>query len=348
MKNNIKISVVIPAYNGEKYLRACIESVLNQVRAPDEILIVDDASTDNTSVIAKSDEYSGRIKYYYNNEPTGFVDAWNRAIGFATGDYVTILHQDDMLASDYHYHVERALNRYPQVLHVYSACNYIDSSGKEIKSSPGPHSLDPVLFSGRQYARNYMRSAANNSHIHRCPGVTTSRELLLEKCTYRKEAGHIADDDFFLRVGAFTDVIGISEPLASYRNHSQSETGKLENLSLQLARDYVYQAGYHRGVESLLDIEELATVDLLAVKFINLLLFQSLISSRNDWTIEALRLSTAYREISSGAFNRLLPLWAKPMWQLVGPGLPRITAKLYARLLRMGNLTLRMLRGSVA
>lgn len=55
---------------------------------------------------------------------------------------------------------------------------------------------------------------------------------IFKVCQYREEAGHIADDDFFYRVGQYTDVVGILSPLASYRLHSKSETGHLKNMQL--------------------------------------------------------------------------------------------------------------------
>jgi len=84
-------SVLIPAYNGEKFLMHAIESVLEQGRPADEIIVLDDASQDGTARIAA--RYKDRIKYFYHPEPTGFVDAWNRAIARASCDFVTILHQ---------------------------------------------------------------------------------------------------------------------------------------------------------------------------------------------------------------------------------------------------------------
>ena len=125
----MKFSIVIPARNGEKYLRSAIESALDQTRPADEIIVVDDASADRTAVIARSPEYRGRVTYRFNETPTGFVDAWNRAIGLSLGDFTAILHQDDLLHKDYLLHVGKALSAYPHVRHIYAACDVIDENG---------------------------------------------------------------------------------------------------------------------------------------------------------------------------------------------------------------------------
>ncbi len=74
-KKSIRFSIVIPAHYGKVYLRFAIKSVLNQTRQADEVVVVDDASTDNTEKIAWSSEWKGMVKYYYNEPSTGFVDA---------------------------------------------------------------------------------------------------------------------------------------------------------------------------------------------------------------------------------------------------------------------------------
>lgn len=312
----IVFSVVIPAHNGEQFLRDTIDSAISQTRPFNEILVIDDASTDNTSLIATSPEWQGRVAYRFNSVATGFVDAWNRAVQYASGDFVTILHQDDLLDPCYLEMVERAITLYPAVEHVYSGCNYIDGAGKVIRST-NTASREPICYTGKQYAHNYLAGVQSNQHIHRCPGVTTRRDLLLHRCTYRKEAGHIADDDFFLRVGAFTDVVGIAAPLASYREHRNSETGRLELLSYRLAKDYLFQSRYYLDSETLLNGDDIACIHRQTVRFINLLLFQALLLDNRHWVVAASNMRQEFDALLPGRMETVIPLWAKGMWKLI-------------------------------
>jgi glycosyltransferase involved in cell wall biosynthesis len=340
----MKYSIVIPAHNGERYLRSAIQSALKQSRPADEIIVADDASNDGTAAIARW--FGDRIQYFYNPQSTGFVDAWNRAVTLASGDFVTILHQDDLLHPDYLDHMENAVLRYPGIRHLYAACDYIDAQGKVTKMPPSPFSPEPVLYSGREYAHNYLHGIITNRHIHRCPGVTTARELLLRECTYRKEAGHIADDDFFLRVGSYTDVVGISQPLASYREHPGSSTSKTELMSLRLAQDYVFQVRYHKEHDTLLHDEDKTHVNRMAVKFINLLLFQSLLNDRKDGMDKALNLRKELDSLLPLFMEKNLPPWAKVLWEMTRTGRNNLKASFYVKTLNRGIQARNFIRSS--
>jgi glycosyltransferase involved in cell wall biosynthesis len=332
----ISISIIIPAHNGEKFIRRAIASAMHQTRKADEVIVADDASTDCTAEIAQSAEWGGYVQYYYHEKSRGFVDAWNQAIRRATSDFVTILHQDDVLYPEYLDTIEKAIHYYPKVRHGYVACDYIDEAGDIIKTPQWPYSSAPVLYSGRQYAHNYLHGMVTNNHIHRCAGVATSRELLLNECTYREEAGHIADDDFFLRVGAYTDVVGISQPLAGFRHHMHSVTGTLDLLSLVLARDYVFQVRFHRDNKTLLD-DDVKKLQFQAVKFINLLLFQSLLYKQQEWTKTALALRDELDGMLPSYMEKNLPFWARQMWRITpGNGRRSRAATLYAAVLNAG------------
>lgn len=234
----MKISVVIPTYNGSRFVAEAIESVLKQTRPADEIIISDDNSTDNTLEICS--RFGDKIKIFRNeNGPSGFVNGWNNAMAYATGEYISILHQDDLLAPEFLENITTAIDKYPDVKHFFTPCNYIDGHGDVIKSPDEYCNGELHYYTGLEYARAYMFV---KDHIHRCPGVVTHRDIF-SYCKYRAEAGHIADDDFFLRVGNFTDVVGILKPLSSYREHSSSETGHLNIIELpaRLVRDYDFQ-----------------------------------------------------------------------------------------------------------
>lgn len=231
-------SIVIPTYNGALFIEQAIQSALNQTRKADQIIISDDNSTDATLEICK--KYQDRIIIHRNSEgPSGFVNGWNKAISLATCDYISILHQDDLLQPCFLEAVEQALRLNSDVRHLFVPCNYIDGKGLQIWE---PDYCDGSVrrYSGRDYVHAYQ--TIGHPHIHRCPGVVTHRRIF-DLCKYRTEAGHIADDDFFYRVGQYTDIIGIMQPLASYRLHDLSETGHLKDIELivRLAKDYIFQ-----------------------------------------------------------------------------------------------------------
>lgn len=101
MKNNIKVSIIVPIYNMEKYLSKCIESIINQTYQNLEIILVDDGSTDNSGKIA--DEYAikdNRIRVIHKRN-AGVSSARNTGIDNATGEYVCFADADDYLMEDY-------------------------------------------------------------------------------------------------------------------------------------------------------------------------------------------------------------------------------------------------------
>ena len=315
-------SIVIPVRNGENYLRLAIQSALNQTRPADEVVVIDDASTDATADIVHG--FGSRVKYSYNGKATGFVDAWNRAVDKASGDFVTILHHDDLLHPDYLGHIVKAAVHFPSIRHFYAASNCIDESGAVIKYAPLPHSIEPILYSGRAYAHHYLMGVMSNQHIHRCPGVTTSRALLLYECSYRKAAGTIADDDFFYRVGSYTDVVGISFPLASFREHAASETAKTD-LTGQLAADYVYQTQHIKSDGCIFDDSDKQLIFQTAVKFINEQLFYKLRNRDRAGVARALTNAREFEKIVSGDIGPYLPAWAEIMWNLTEKNLVRLS-----------------------
>lgn len=98
-ENDLKISVIVPIYNTDKYLESCIQSVLDQTYSNWELILIDDGSSDSSGAIADKYELSDeRIKVVHKpNE--GVSVARNQGIDMASGDYIAFLDSDDMLTS---------------------------------------------------------------------------------------------------------------------------------------------------------------------------------------------------------------------------------------------------------
>ena len=95
------VSVLMTAYNREKYIAEAIESVLASTYQPFELIIVDDASKDNTPLIAMSYQQSdARVKVYINEQNIGDYGNRNRAASYANGDYLMHVDSDDTIHKD--------------------------------------------------------------------------------------------------------------------------------------------------------------------------------------------------------------------------------------------------------
>ncbi|MHC4790384.1 MAG: FkbM family methyltransferase [Planctomycetota bacterium] len=139
-KDNPLVSVVIPAYNGDKYIAEAIESVLIQNYRDFELIIVDDGSTDSTKDIITSFK-DDRIKYFYkeNTSPAG---ARNIGIRKSNGSFIINLDTDDMIVPDFIIRHLKEFEKHPQSHLIYCDECLIDENGKQISVVERPQYSD--------------------------------------------------------------------------------------------------------------------------------------------------------------------------------------------------------------
>ena len=108
-----KISVIIPAYNCEKYIEECVNSVICQTFKALEVIIIDNGSTDGTSKICKDIlQKDNRVRYIYYAEKNGPAEARNVGLSISTGDYIGFVDADDYLEPDMYEVMYKALKEH--------------------------------------------------------------------------------------------------------------------------------------------------------------------------------------------------------------------------------------------
>ena len=108
--NKTDISVIMPIYNGEKYLEETLDSLLKQTYKDFEIICIDDASTDTTrDILQRYRRTDDRIRILKNAEHAGAAFSRNRGIRAAAGKYITFLDGDDIFEEDMFYAARNAM-----------------------------------------------------------------------------------------------------------------------------------------------------------------------------------------------------------------------------------------------
>lgn len=128
------ISIVLPVYNGEKYLHESIESIISQTYKNWELLILDDCSTDRSSQIAQ--EYAqkdARIRYFRNDSNLQLPRNLNKGFSLAKGQYLTWTSDDNRYKSEALERMYMALKEHSDAQFVFASCRIIDGNGKEIE-----------------------------------------------------------------------------------------------------------------------------------------------------------------------------------------------------------------------
>jgi len=213
------VSVIIPAYNAEKFLEEAINSVLNQTYPNMEIIVIDDGSTDNT----KSKVLSFKnIRYIYQKH-SGIAEARNRGIENAEGEYIAFLDADDLWMP---HKTEIQLNfllKNPEYAAV-STDWLIFENGKIISESYlSSRYIDPQ----KSFYENLLREniALTSSVIAKKDVIVKVGMFDTSFCTYE-------DRDLMLRISAEYKFGLINEVLVKKRNHPSQATKSIENIML--------------------------------------------------------------------------------------------------------------------
>jgi glycosyltransferase involved in cell wall biosynthesis len=135
MSNGL-VSIVMTTYNGEKFIKEQLESIINQTYKNLEIIICDDGSTDKTVYLIKEyQKKDNRIKLYQNEKNLGFYKNFEKAISLCNGDYIALSDQDDIWSPNKIEIMVREFQKDENIVLVYGDEYLIDENNKIIANS---------------------------------------------------------------------------------------------------------------------------------------------------------------------------------------------------------------------
>jgi glycosyltransferase involved in cell wall biosynthesis len=208
MIENKKISVCIATYNGEKYIRDQIDSILPQLTINDEIIVSDDNSTDKTiKYIENINDY--RIKIFTNQLGKGYSKNFENAINKSTGEIIFICDQDDFWESN---KVEIMLSYLQNYDLVISDCLICD---KDLNVTLGSH------FKMHNTTKGFLNNWIKTRYIGAC--MAFDRNMLLKILPFPENQKRCAYDYWIALVGElYYKVELIPIPLMKYRRHDKN------------------------------------------------------------------------------------------------------------------------------
>ncbi len=212
-----KVSVIIPAYNHERYVGEAIQSVLDQTYQEFELIIINDGSTDSTEaeILKFKDD---RIRYY-SHENRGLSATLNRGIELAGGEYFNFLPSDDAFFPEKLEVQLKAFEGNPDLGVIFSYPQLIDAQGREIRDDPAaqwpivPYETKEEIFPAL-FERNFLSA----------PTALVRMECFKKAGRFDESLRYAQDYDLWMRILKYYDARLIRRPLVKYRWHGENLT----------------------------------------------------------------------------------------------------------------------------
>jgi glycosyltransferase involved in cell wall biosynthesis len=210
---NPKVSVVIPVYNGGKFITTAITSVLEQKYNPIEVVVVDDCSTDDTLHVLNF--FAGNITVLTSNVNRGASHARNKGIKYATGDYIAFLDADDIWFPN-------KLNRQISALAANPGCGFSYGLSKVLSIKENYNEL--LNSQNENDCCIYIKTIED---IFLNPYFSTSTIIINKKLCdnigfFREDLKTAEDIDFCLKAAVKSNMIEVSAPLSLTRRVKDS------------------------------------------------------------------------------------------------------------------------------
>ncbi len=226
------ISIAMTTYNGEKYIREQIDSILNQSYSDIELIICDDCSSDGTRDILKEyEKKDSRVKVFFNEQNLGFKKNFEKAISLCNGEYVALSDQDDVWELN---HLEKLLNILGNADIACGNAQLIDEKGQSLG-----------LKLNQTDGLNYIPEKDNL--IYRLiagSGAFQGASMLIKKDFLQKALpipeGVLFHDAWFAAVSCFTNGINYTfDVINNYRQHQSQITSHKKSSYLTKIKDFI-------------------------------------------------------------------------------------------------------------
>jgi glycosyltransferase involved in cell wall biosynthesis len=214
------VDVVIPCYNYGRYLRGCVGSVLSQSDVDVRVLVIDDASSDDTPVIGRELANCNRaVKFERHEVNKGHIATYNEGLlGWSTADYTVLLSADDLLAPG-------SLGRAVQVMEADKSIGMVYGRTIHFELETELPTINARKFvytrwSGAEWLRGRCRAGHN---VITSPEVVVRGSVQRAVGGYRAELPHAGDLEMWLRIAAVSNIAYVRRiPQAFYRVHPRS------------------------------------------------------------------------------------------------------------------------------
>lgn len=214
----VSLTIGLPTYNGAKYIRETLSSILEQSYEDFRVLVVDDRSEDATLDIVETFADS-RIKIHRNPERLGIPGNWNQCVSLAEGEFISIFHQDDLMLPG---NIEKKiafLRAKPDVGFVHSAAEVlVEESAPRFFADWMEDEREDVVFAGLEY---FLRLLLHGNRVC-APSVVVRRKELQKLGGFDKGLGFACDYDMWMRLCLAGKVGFIAESLIRYRWHGNN------------------------------------------------------------------------------------------------------------------------------
>lgn len=212
MNYRLPISVLLPVFNADEYLKEAVESILSQSFSNFELLIIDDGSTDNSMDIASAFE-DKRIRLF-RRKHQGLIGTLNFGLEKAEGDWIARMDADDIALPDRLKLQQKYVSCNKDVVAVGGAAHLIGAKGIKTGRTVTPPNNHKALL------RNSIYPGRSPSLIH--PTVMMKTEIVRQIGGYRKEFPVSEDTDVWLRLSRVGRLHSISEPVLLLRKHNEN------------------------------------------------------------------------------------------------------------------------------
>ncbi|MBN1353399.1 MAG: glycosyltransferase, partial [Candidatus Omnitrophica bacterium] len=221
-----KVTVLMPVYNGERFLREAVKSILNQTYTDYELLIIDDASRDSSAEIINSFS-DRRIRFVKNKKNMGQMNTMNKGLGLVSGEYIARMDQDDISLPGRLEKEVKVLDANPEIPLVFSDTYIIDSKGKRRKKTV----LDRVKAGEKCDFNGFLRG-----DFHICQCTTLIRRSIFDKVGLYNPAYKITAEHelYHFRILFDHEIKFIKEPLTEYRLYGGNTTSDVERTSNEI------------------------------------------------------------------------------------------------------------------